>query len=102
MFNGANCYGQDYHYLMNQLASKGYLAVVTTEQHPSDKDLPGKAFHAFLDLPADCCTLHTKYYVSVKAAYTGLFVAGNARLLKTVDEKHSMQDVSQVATNCSV
>ena len=42
MYNGANCYSQDYGFLMNQIASKGYLAVVTTEQHPSDVDLPGK------------------------------------------------------------
>lgn len=41
MYNGANCYSQDYHFLMNQLASKGYLAVIATEQHPSDIDLPG-------------------------------------------------------------
>ena len=100
MFNGANCYGQDYHYLMNQLASKGYLAVVTTEQHPSDKDLPGKAFHAFLHLPADSCIQNILYLSKLPTQDLPLLV--DAKLLKKMDEKHSMQDVSQVATNCSV
>lgn len=35
MMNGANCYGQDYAYLLGQLASQGYLAVAPTQLHPA-------------------------------------------------------------------
>lgn len=61
MYNGANCYSQDYQFLMNQIASKGYLAVVTTEQHPSDKDLPGNTtscMHAHAYAYAQALLLH--------------------------------------------
>ena len=35
MMNGANCYSQDYTFLLSQLASRGYLAVVPRQLHPS-------------------------------------------------------------------
>lgn len=34
MMNGANCYSQDYTFLLSQLADRGYLAVVPTQLHP--------------------------------------------------------------------
>lgn len=34
MMNGANCYSQDYTFLLSQLAGRGYLAVVPTQLHP--------------------------------------------------------------------
>lgn len=39
MMNGANCYGQDYTYLLSQLASRGYLAVVPTQFHPPQQGI---------------------------------------------------------------
>ena len=33
MMNGANCYSQDYTFLLSQLAGRGYLAVVPTQLH---------------------------------------------------------------------
>ena len=36
MMNGANCYSQDYTFLLSALAGKGYLAVVPTQLHPLD------------------------------------------------------------------
>ncbi|KAL0020304.1 hypothetical protein WJX77_005064 [Trebouxia sp. C0004] len=34
MMNGANCYSQDYTFLLSQLAGRGYLAVAPTQLHP--------------------------------------------------------------------
>ncbi len=34
MMNGANCYSQDYTFLLSRLAGRGYLAVVPTQLHP--------------------------------------------------------------------
>lgn len=39
MMNGANCYGQDYTYLLSQLASRGYLAVAPTQFHPPQQGI---------------------------------------------------------------
>ncbi|KAL3136341.1 hypothetical protein ABBQ38_005603 [Trebouxia sp. C0009 RCD-2024] len=42
MMNGANCYGQDYTYLLSQLAGRGYLAVAPTQLHPAPPKQQGK------------------------------------------------------------
>ncbi|KAL3147355.1 hypothetical protein ABBQ32_002838 [Trebouxia sp. C0010 RCD-2024] len=42
MMNGANCYGQDYTYLLSQLAGRGYLAVAPTQLHPAPPKQEGK------------------------------------------------------------
>ena len=42
MMNGANCYSQDYTFLLSQLAGRGYLAVVPTQLHPKPPKFRGK------------------------------------------------------------
>lgn len=39
MMNGANCYGQDYTYLLSQLANRGYLAVAPSQFHPPQQGI---------------------------------------------------------------
>jgi len=41
MMNGANCYSQDYTFLLSQLAGRGYLAVVPTQLHPKPPKFQG-------------------------------------------------------------
>ena len=41
MMNGANCYSQDYTFLLSQLAGRGYLAVVPTQLHPRPPKFQG-------------------------------------------------------------
>ena len=54
MMNGANCYGQDYTYLLRQLASKGYLTVAPTQFHPAPPMQDGKDFFKGT---GSCCAL---------------------------------------------
>ena len=60
MLNGANCYGQDYTYLLSQLASRGYLAVVPTQLHPAPPKEDGKDWTkgaCSSPVPVSLCTL---------------------------------------------
>jgi hypothetical protein len=41
MMNGANCYSQDYTFLLSQLAGRGYLVVVPTQLHPKPPKFQG-------------------------------------------------------------
>ena len=54
MMNGANCYGQDYTYLLRRLASKGYLTVAPTQFHPALPKQEGKDFFKGADCCCDC------------------------------------------------
>lgn len=60
MMNGANCYAQDYAYLLSQLASQGYLAVAPTQLHPAPPRPAGKDWTKGTNTPVQvgCICLH--------------------------------------------
>ena len=60
MMNGANCYSQDYTFLLSQLAGKGYLAVAPTQLHPlppkfQNNDLMKGVYNQRQTFRTQCC-----------------------------------------------
>lgn len=73
MMNGANCYSQDYTFLLSRLAGRGYLAVVPTQLHPKppkfqDNDL-------VKGIPSSSCSTVCVYVLQLQAASDPLEIA---------------------------